>query len=112
MSILNDENQLQPSAEKIAAEKLKQISKTTFEIMVSAFNSGSQEFWNNSNGASPSGIAAELSTDAGEVFYLHARLGELISLINPAKIQSGLSIVGEFTQNEDGTITIIEPSGV
>lgn len=112
MSILNNDNPTQPSAEKIAADKIKQITRATFEIMVSAFNAGSIEFWNNPNGAISSGIAVELGSNAGEVFYLHARLGELIGLIDPSRIQQGLEVVGQFTQNEDGTVTVIPPSGV
>ena len=73
--------------------------------MVSAFNDGSVFFWTNSE-ATPQEIADELGTDAKEVFELHGKLGTLLSEIDPSAIASGLAVVGSFTYNEDGTITI------
>jgi hypothetical protein len=60
-------------------------------------------------GATPEEIAEELGTDAKEVFYLHARLGELIALVKPEAIAEGLGVVGDFTMNEDGTVTVLPP---
>jgi hypothetical protein len=73
--------------------------------MVVAFNQGSKQFWNNPQ-ASPSQIASALGTDAKEVFELHAKLGALLVQVRPEAIQEGLALVGQFTYNEDGTVTI------
>jgi hypothetical protein len=110
MSILdrNDFDQ-RPPADVIAARRLLMMTKHTFQQMVNSFNEGSRIFWSNQMGASPEEIAEELGTDAGEVFYLHARLGELIALVKPEAIAEGLSVVGNFTMNEDGSVTVIPP---
>ena len=113
MSILdrNDFDQ-RPPADVMAARRLLMMTKHTFEQMVNSFNEGSRVFWSNEMSATPEQIAAQLGTDASEVFSLHAKLGNLIAEIKPEAIAEGLSVVGEFIQNEDGTITITEPSGV
>jgi hypothetical protein len=108
MSILNNELIPQPPAAKIIANTLKGSTKMTFETMVSAFNIGSKNFWDNPR-ATPSEIAQELGNDAREVFQLHYALGQLIASVKPEAISEGLALIGQFTMNEDGTVTIIEP---
>jgi hypothetical protein len=110
MSIL-DRNDLdqRPPADKMAAERLLRMTKNTFEQMVMSFNEGSQLFWGNRMGATPEEIAEELGTDAAEVFALHGKLGALIAEVKPEAIAEGLSVVGDFTMNEDGTVTVIPP---
>jgi hypothetical protein len=39
------------------------------------------------------------------------QLGQLISSVNPTDIATGSSVIGQFTMNEDGTVTILPPSG-
>lgn len=107
MSILDKDSNINPA--DAAADKLRKITKNTFDQMVIAFNQGSNIFWSNNMGATPEEIAASLGSDAGEIFYLHARLGELIGLVKPEKIQNGLSIVGDFVINEDNSVSIIKP---
>ena len=110
MSILDRDpanNQPPPAAQ--AAERLIRMTKNTYDQMVMAFNEGANVFWSNRMGATPEEVAAALGTDAKEVFYLHARLGELISLVKPEVIAEGLSVVGDFTMNEDGTVTVLPP---
>ena len=110
MSILDrDDLDQRPPADVMAAQRLVRMTKNTFDQMVMAFNEGSQLFWGNRMGATPEEIAEELGSDAGEVFYLHARLGELISLVKPEAIAEGLSVVGNFTVNDDGTVTVLPP---
>lgn len=107
MSILNRSiNNEQPGPAKITAERLLSMTKQTFDQMVMAFNEGSIMFWENRMGASPEDIAAELGTDAAELFSLHAKLGSLILQVNPDSIEKGLSVVGNFITNQDGTITV------
>lgn len=111
MSILDrDPSNDQPPPASQAAERLIRMTKNTYDQMVMAFNHGSEVFWSNRMGATPEEVAAALGSDAKEVFYLHARLGELIGLVKPEAIAEGLSVVGEFTMNEDGTVTVLPPT--
>jgi hypothetical protein len=109
MSILDGEVDSRPPADKMAAERLIRMTKNTFEQMVMSFNEGSMLFWNNRMGATPEDIAEELGANAAEVFALHGKLGTLIAEVKPEKITEGLSVVGNFTMNEDGTVTVIPP---
>jgi len=116
MSIIsNIQNELQGNQVEIIRAKTKAdtIRNTTvaiYESMKEAFNQGSTMFWA-SEDATPEDIAAYLGTNASGIFYLHARLGEVLALVDPSGIAEGLSVVGEYTQNGDGSITIIQPSG-
>ena len=113
MSIL-DSNlvpEIKPPDSQIIANTLKGITIHTFQTLANNFNTGSKMFWNNTS-ASPSEIAQALGTDAREVFELHYALGQLIANVKPEAINEGLSVIGQFTMNEDGTVTVIEPSGV
>lgn len=109
MSILNNLS-LELTPAQIAANGLKSATVQTFEAMVNSFNTGSKNFWKNIS-ASPVEIAQALGTDAKEVFELHYALGQLIATIKPDIINEGLSVIGQFTMNEDGTVTILPPSG-
>jgi len=115
MSIINDvKNDLavdiSVTRAKTKADSLKAMTVGIYDSMVSTFNQGSVMFWN-SQDATPQDIADQLGTNASGIFYLHARLGEVLSLVDPSGIAEGLSVVGEFTQNGDGTVTVIPPSG-
>lgn len=105
MSILNPPQKPTP-AEK-AASDLKNMTRQTFYYMVNAFNQGSRNFWNHPL-ASPEDIATALGTDAKEVFELHAKLGSLIGTVKPESINEGTSLVGKFTLNNDGSVTITQ----
>ena len=110
MSILDrDPSRDQPPPAAQAAERLLRMTKNTYDQMVMAFNEGSQIFWNNRMGATPEEVAAALGTDASEIFALHSQLGQLIAAVKPEAIVEGLAVVGEFTMNEDGTVTVIPP---
>ena len=109
MSILDNSTQQVSSPAKIAASQLIRQAQSTYRNMVQVFNQGSKIFWNNSLGASPEDIANELGTDAKEVFELHYKLGQLIASVKPEAISEGVALVGNFTMNEDGTVTVIAP---
>lgn len=105
MSILDNNNVPQPvPLARMAANRLINQARNTYQQMVQAFNQGARIFW-----ANPVDIAAELGTDAREVFELHYKLGQLIASVKPEAIVEGTSLVGNFTMNEDGTVTILEP---
>lgn len=109
MSVLdnnNPANEPVPSA-KVAANMLLNMTRQTFNQMTHSFNRGAKVFWNNPMGANPQDIANELGTDAAEVFRLHAKLGALLSEVKPDSITEGASVVGNFTVNNDGTVTVL-----
>jgi len=111
VSILDKNNDETPDPAKIAAADLIKITTQTYNQMVRAFNRGAEIFWANGMGATPENIAAELGTDAKEVFELHYKLGQLIATVKPEAIAQGSSLVGNFTMNEDGTVTVVsEPT--
>ena len=107
MSILD--NIGENSISNQVANRIKNQTRQTFQNMVNAFNEGSKIFWQNPRGLTPTQIAEALGTDAREVFELHYALGLLINSIKPESIQEGWAAIGQFTMNEDGTVTIIEP---
>lgn len=109
MSVLDTPvvNEITPAQRQ--ANQIKQQVRTAYQSMVVAFNQGAKQFWRNPQ-ASPSQIAAALGTDAVEVFQLHAKLGALLADVRPSAIQEGASVVGQFTYNADGTVTITPPA--
>jgi hypothetical protein len=108
MSILNNENNNQPSPAEVAAQKLIQITKHTYQQMINSFNQGAEIFWNNSMGASSIEIADKLGTNAKEIFELHYKLGQLLSSVDNNTIVDASNLIGTFTMNNDGTVTVIE----
>lgn len=110
MSILDNNPQTPIDKAVRVANTIKGTTRQTFQMMTNAFNMGSKNFWNNPH-ATPIQIAEALGTDAKEVFELHYALGLLINSIKPESIQEGWGVIGQFTMNEDGTVTILPPSG-
>lgn len=109
MSILNQPATPEaPPADRIAAQ-LKQKARMTFQQLASAFNQTAKNFWANPQ-AAPAEIAASLGTDAAEVFALHGKLGAMLVTVKPEAIAEGVAVVGQFTVNADGTVTIITPA--
>lgn len=108
MSIL-DNNQSSIDKSIQISNNIKNTTRFTFQSMVNAFNNGSQTFWNNPR-VSPTELAKALGSDAKEIFELHYALGQLINNIKPEAIARGWSVIGQFTMNDDGTVTIIIPT--
>ena len=92
---------------EVAAEAIKMAGNNTYWSLVNQFNKTTNAFWSNST-LTPQQIADALGTDASAIFSLHYKLGEFIGLIDLAPIQESLEKIGQFTQNQDGTVTIIE----
>lgn len=109
MGILDNQNAPEVDPAVRVANQIKQQARMTFQQLVQAFNQGAQSFWNNPR-VQPADIAAALGTDAKEVFELHGKIGALLATIKPEAIQPGLSVVGQFTYNQDGTVTITGPA--
>lgn len=105
MSILNDRKVPEVDPAVLVSKQLVNQAKNTFDNLVSVFNSGSRQFWKNPR-ATPQQISAALGKDAAEVFALHAKIGALLEQVKPEAIAEGKSVVGEFTVNSDGTVTV------
>jgi hypothetical protein len=106
MSILNRD--YQPAEVSPAVRTARQMvhqAKQTYDGLVGLFNEGARNFWQHPR-ATPQEIAAELGADAKEVFELHAKIGAFLAEINPEAIAPGLAVVGQFTYNADGTVTV------
>lgn len=110
MSILdnNPTVDIVPPATRVA-NQLVNMTVRSYQQMVDSFNRGAIMFWQNPQGLTPDEIAEALGTNAQEVFSLHYKLGQLIGSVKPEAIAEGVSIVGEFAYNEDGSVTIIHP---
>lgn len=107
MSILDNNNIIpnQPTPQMVA-NRITIATRQTFQTMVSNFNDGAKLFWNHPT-LSPSEISQALGSNAREVFELHYALGQLINNIKPEAISEGWAVIGQFTMNEDGTVTIL-----
>jgi hypothetical protein len=105
MGVLDQPASPQKSPAELAAASIKQQARLTYQQLVQVFNRGARQFWA-SKSATPAEIAAALGTDAVEVFQLHAKIGALLASIDPAAISEGAAVVGEFTYNQDGSVTI------
>lgn len=105
MPIINTNDQV--NAAEAAKSNLLEITNKTFDRMVKAYNHGVAIFWQNPR-ATPQEIADALGDQAGEMFNLHYDLGELIFKYDMTAISDSMVKVGNFTMNEDGTVTINE----
>lgn len=109
MSILN--RQIvgeQIPAPKRVANRLRMQTIQTYQNLLQIHEDGIRSFWKNPN-ATPQEIAAELGTDALEVFSIHYKLGEFLNQFNSEKVSEARALVGEYTVNSDGSITIVLP---
>jgi hypothetical protein len=108
MGVLDNPQVPEVSVAERVAQQLKQQTRMTFQQLVQAFNQGAQQFWQNPR-AKPSEIVAALGTDAKEVFELHGKIGALLGTVKPEAIAPGAAVVGEFSYNNDGTVTVVDP---
>lgn len=110
MSILDNNPNVDmiPPATRVA-NHLVSMTVRSYQQMVDSFNRGAIMFWQNPQGLTPDEIAEALGTNAQEVFALHYKLGQLIGSVKPEAIAEGVSLVGEFAYNEDGSVTIVHP---
>jgi hypothetical protein len=110
VSILDDIDTPASIPAEEVAEQLKAHLKQTYRYIVAAFTEGAQLFWTNSRGVSAAEIAAALGPQGQEIFALHWQLGQFIGALRPEAIQPGLSLVGQFEYNDDGSVTILAES--
>jgi hypothetical protein len=109
MSVLDKNIEFTPDPAIEATKRLIGITKNSFRQMANSFNEGTRVFWANPDGATPEQIATLLGADAGEIFMLHYKLGLFLSDVKPEAIQESLAMIGNFTINPDGTVTILPP---
>ena len=106
MSILNRQEQpVEVSPAVRTARQMVRQTKNTYDGLVGSFNEGARSFWANPR-ATPQEVAAALGADAKEVFELHHKIGLFLAEIDPAAIAAGVAVVGQFTYNADGTVTV------
>jgi hypothetical protein len=105
MSVLDPETSPAIDPATRIANQLKQNARNTFRNLTLSFSNNSNLFWRNTQ-ATPQEIAAALGTAGVELFQLHAKIGALLADIKPESVVPGLSVVGEFTYNEDGSLNI------
>ena len=108
MSVLDPETSPALDPATRVANQLKQNARNTFRNLTLSFANNAKLFWQNPL-ATPTAIANALGTDGVELFQLHAKIGTLLAEIKPESVVAGLAIVGEFTYNEDGTVTVGPP---
>ncbi len=108
MSVLDNPAPQPLSQAQRVASQLKTTTRTTFQQLAQVFNQGARQFWANP-AATPAEIAAALGPQAVEVFQLHGKIGALLADVKPESIALGMAVVGQFTYNEDGTVTVITP---
>lgn len=108
MSVLDPETSPALDPATRIANQLKQNARNIFRNLTGAFAQNSSLFWRNPQ-ATPQEIAAALGADGVELFQLHAKIGALLAEIKPESVVPGLSVVGEFTYNEDGSLNIPTP---
>lgn len=106
MSILDKEIGQEDNAVVVARDVLR-VFKELYNHMLEKYRHGTNLYWRNSK-ATPQEIADVFGTDAVEVFQNHYALGQLLASLNPEEVAEINQAVGNFTMNEDGTVTITE----
>jgi hypothetical protein len=96
-----------PEVERLA-NQLKQQARSTYQQLLNSFIQGSKAFWAHPR-LKPAEIAAALGTDGKEVFELHGKVGALLATIKPEAVLPGTQVVGQFSYNADGSVTVVDP---
>lgn len=109
MSLLDPTTVDTPDMATRVANQLKQNARNTFRNLVATYTSGAKAFWQNP-AATPAQIADALGTDGVELFQLHAKIGALLAEVKPESVTEGNAVVGEFTYNPDGSLTVGSPA--
>lgn len=105
MSYLDLDYTPQQTAANKAAQQITDLLRAMYRKNKIAFEETARIFWANPD-ATPQEVSNVLGTHASGIFSLHAQLGTLIASVDPSGVNAGLSYVGSFTQNSDGTVTI------
>lgn len=107
MSILNNfYNVEQYSNPDLEVLKLKADAKKSFEQLHFTIKRATERFWKNPN-YTPQEMALAAGTDAKELFELHSMIVSVLENANPGSCNDIISMVGDYTVNPDGTVTIL-----
>ncbi len=104
MSVLGD-GEFDVNEAALVARNIANQVDSSYRQIVTMYETGLRRFWQNPK-ATPQEIADQLGVRAAKVFSLHGALYQLIKTANPQEALTELSSVGDFTANEDGSITI------
>lgn len=103
MSILNNNNQ---DEAKMVADSLISEAVGLYNHMNDIYTNGTHKFWKHPS-LTPQQIANGLENKGKELFLLHYQLGQLLNSINPGSVDNVNSVIGSFTMNDDGTVSIL-----
>ena len=106
MGILDSQNTVIVPPASLAANALITEAREVYNRMLASFAGGARYFWANPDGLTPQEIADALGTSGEEVFSLHAKLGVLLSEVNPSAVSEVASMVGQFSYDESGRVII------
>lgn len=98
--------QTQVSEAEIVASNLISEAVGLYNHIRETYSTGTSRFWKNPH-ATPQDIASALGTNAKELFLLHYQIGQLLNSINPGSVDNVNSVIGSFTMNDDGTVSIL-----
>jgi hypothetical protein len=93
-----------PDINKIA-DSIKNHSDRTLRVLVDSFNHSVNLLWKNP-AASADSIVVSLGTDAKNILEDQARLGQFLNTLVPDRVKNSLESIGQYTPNEDGSVTI------
>jgi len=91
---------------RATAENLISEALGLYNHMISVYQDGTNKFWKHPTLSSQQ-IADKLGNRGKELFLLHYQLGQLLNTVNPGCVDGVNSNIGNFTLNEDGTVTVI-----
>lgn len=105
MGVLTQINNSESKA-KILADNLISEAVGLYNHLNGTYTDSTFKFWKNPE-LSPQQIADALGTNGKELFLLHYQIGQLLENIAPGSLSEVNSQIGNFTLNEDGTITVL-----
>jgi hypothetical protein len=105
MSIIQPPKPKAPTVDNVVAS-IKSSNQALYNTILNAVASGFKSVWDNKKFTAQE-IFDGFGTDAKDLFILSASLQDLIKHVNPD--YQPIAPPKDFTINEDGTVTVIEP---
>lgn len=87
------------------ADAVKNHNDRTLKVLADSFNHSVNLFWKNP-AAPANDIATALNTDCKKVLEDQAKLGQFLNGSVPDQVKNSLESIGQYTPNEDGSVTI------
>lgn len=98
-----------PTPEQIVHKQLVLPIQAQYSTLLAHYNNGMANVWQNGLGLSPQEIMDALGTYATQLVAIAAGTRDLINSIVPNSLPTGTPF--PMTFNNDGTVTIVMPSG-